>query len=163
MKTRTVILSVAIGSLALCVIVGATGSHSLRRRAASIHSGDTKAQVIAALGPATDIVPTPRATPNVSLGFPQPVSWCYGKKFDWHLSLSRRFPFIVEIVDRSWSFYPWARDIVVEFDRAGRVVSVQLPKSRASSNHSLQAMPVGRFSSAFAADITGPAWLSSSR
>ena len=119
----------AIGSVALCVIFGATGWHSLRRRATSIHSGDTKSQVVAALGPATAIVPAPTATPNVSLGFPQPVSWCYGKKFDWHLSFSRRFPFIVEVVDRSWSFHPWARDIVVQFDGAGRVVSVQFAKS----------------------------------
>jgi len=31
------------------------------------------------------------------------------------------------------------------------------------ANHSLQPTPVGRVSSAFAVDITGPAWLSSRR
>ena len=115
--------------MALAIILGASDSHSLRRKAASIHTGDTKAQVVAALGPATDIVPAPTAAPNMSLGLPQPVSWCYGARFDWRLSFSRQFPFIVEVVDRSWSFCPWARDIVVEFNRAGRVVSVQFPKS----------------------------------
>lgn len=122
-------LSVAVGSVALSVIFSATGLHSFRDRAALIHCGDTKAQVVTALGPATAIVPAPTATPNGSLGFPQPVSWCYGKKFDWHLSFSRQFPFVVQVVDRSWSYYPWVRDIVVEFDRAGRVVRVQFPKS----------------------------------
>jgi hypothetical protein len=32
-----------------------------------------------------------------------------------------------------------------------------------SPNNSLQPMPVGRLSSAFAVDITAPAWLSSGR
>jgi len=122
-------LSVAVGSVALSVIFGVTSSHSLRGRAAWIHRGDTKAQVLAALGPATAVVPAPTATPNVSMGFPQPVSWCYGKKFDWHFSFTQQFPFFVEVVDRSWSFCPWAGDIVVEFDTAGRVVSVQFLKS----------------------------------
>ena len=129
MKTLAVISWLAIASVALYATCEEVRLHSIRHRAIAIHIGDTKREVIAALGQATSVVPAPTATPNFSVFFPQPVSWCYGSKFDWHLSFSRQFPYVVQIVDRSWSFYPWPRDVVVEFDGAAKVVGVQIPKS----------------------------------
>ena len=128
-KTLAVISWLAIASVALYATCGVVRPHLLHQRAATIHIGDTKGRVVAVLGWATDTVPAPTATPNFSLFFPQSVSWCYGSKFDWHFSFSRRFPYLVQIVDRSWSFYPWPGDIVVQFDKAGKVVGVQIPKS----------------------------------
>jgi len=99
-------------------------SLSVRDKTTLIRIGDTKSQVLTALGQPTVAVPV---TVNMSLGFPQPVVWCYGRKFRWHFAFSRQFPYFVNVEDRSWSFYPWPRDTVVEFDRAGKVLRVQAP------------------------------------
>ena len=114
------------------LVAGYATSDLLRPRLASraasgVHIGDTRSQVLAALGqPARTrpVVPI-RYT---HLGFPQPVLWCYGRKYDWHHPLSRQFPYIVRLVEDDWSFYPELDDVVVEFDGGGKVASIRIPK-----------------------------------
>ena len=119
----------AATSVAILVALKVFGPRLLFHKAASIHIGDTKNQVLVVLGAPTATVPSRAGTPNVSLGFPQPEDWCYGERFHWHFGLSRQFPYLVHIDDRGWSFCPWPRDTVVEFDAAGKVFRVQIPKS----------------------------------
>jgi hypothetical protein len=98
-----------------------------RRASSAVHIGDSKSQVEAALGEPTRTRPAASSSPNFSLGFPQPVLWCYGHKLEYHHPPSRQFPYVVGMVS-DWSFYPEPDDVVIEFNGRGRVVSMHLPK-----------------------------------
>src|SRR5260370_444396 len=65
-----------------------------RQAVSGVHIRDARSQVIAARGrPARTrpVVPIK----YLHLGSPQPVLWCYGRKYDWHHPFSRRFPYII--------------------------------------------------------------------
>jgi hypothetical protein len=118
-----------VALMGLSVALHVLGTASLRRRAGSIRVGDTRSQVLAALGQPTAMVPGRGASPNVFLGFPQPQDWCYGHRYRCHFAISRQFPYLLYIEDRSWPFCPWPRDTIVGFDAAGRVLRIEKPTS----------------------------------
>ena len=99
---------------------------SARRAVSGVQVGSSKSQVLAALGPpcrTRPVVPLKYS----HLGFPQPVLWCYGRKYDWHRPFSRHFPYVVRVIEDDWAFCPEREDVVVEFDPGGKVVSVRVP------------------------------------
>jgi len=124
-----------LGSILLVTmfLLGAYLTHDLlrpllaRRASSAVHIGDSKSQVEAALGRPTRTRPAASASANFSLGFPQPVLWCYGHKLKYHHPPSRQFPYVVGMVS-DWSFYPEPDDVVIEFNGRGRVASIHLPK-----------------------------------
>jgi hypothetical protein len=93
---------------------------SYRRRAASVHVGDTKAQVTAALGNPTAHVATP--TPNIFV--PVPERWMYGSTCDWHYWLR---PFSSDFFS-CVKIFPRDEDVVVDFDKSGIVTDVVIPE-----------------------------------
>ena len=117
----------------MVVVAGGYASRDLQRprlarqAVSGVHIGDARSKVLAALGqPARTRPVFPLKYRH--LGFPQPVLWCYGRKYDWHHPFSRRFPYIVRAVEDEWSFCPEPDDVVVEFDGAATVASIRIPK-----------------------------------
>jgi len=124
-KTWRNVTVLVVALMALLVTLHVLGTGSFRHRAASIRTGDSKSQVLAALGQPTAMVPGRGASPNTSLHFPQPQDWCYGSRYRCRFALWRQFPYFLRIEDRSWSFCPWPRDTVVGFGAAGRVIRIE--------------------------------------
>jgi hypothetical protein len=125
-RTSPYVILPAVALMGLLVAVYIFQPVSFRARVGSVCVGDTKSQVLAALGQ-----PTARVSESAifSLSFPRQEDWCYGRRYRCGFAFSRQFPYLFYIQDRSWSFGPWPRDTVVEFDTAGRVSHVQIPKS----------------------------------
>jgi outer membrane protein assembly factor BamE (lipoprotein component of BamABCDE complex) len=127
MKTLRAILYAFAALLFLVLLLAlydATRPASYRRRAVSIHPGDTRAQVRAVLGsPASSFSVS---TPN--LFFPVPERWMYGSTCDWRYW---RHPFSSDF----FSFVhlsPRDNDVVIDFDKSGIVQNVVIPQKRRS-------------------------------
>jgi len=123
MKTLRAI-GYAFATLLFLVVVFAlydsTRPAAYRRRAVSVHPGDTRAQVRAALGKPSSSVSV--FTPN--LFFPVPERWMYGSTFDWR---HWRHPFSLDF----FSFIqlsPRDNDVVIDFDKSGIVENVVIPQ-----------------------------------
>ncbi len=91
-----------------------------KKRAASVHVGDSKAQVTAALGKPTSSWRV--SSPNFL--FPAPERWMYGSTCDWR---HWRHPFSSEFFSIV-HFSPWDDDVVIDFDNSGIVQSVEIPE-----------------------------------
>ena len=104
----------------LLALYDSTRPASYRRRAVSVHVGDTRAQVRAVLGQPTSSFSV--STPNPLLNVPE--RWMYGSTCDWrhwrHPFSSDFFSFV--------QFFPRDNDVVIDFDQSGIAQSVVIPQ-----------------------------------
>ena len=123
MKALRAILYAFVALLFVIILLAlydVTRPASYRRRAASVHVGDTRAQVTAVLGKPTASFSV--SSPN--LLFPVPECWMYGSTCDWH---HWRHPF-------SYKFFsfvqlsPRDNDVVIDFNKSGIVQNVTIPE-----------------------------------
>ena len=117
MKAFLRIVAVALLFLIASVAVNSWRTRSLLRKAQTIHLGDPKHQVRAILGKPVCVF-----SPGL---FNRTERWAYGDRY-FLCRPSAEFPFVLSAKLR-W-FGPDDQDVVVAFDRSGRVVKVRIPE-----------------------------------
>lgn len=89
-----------------------------------VQVGDSKEQVLAKLGRATEAF-LPAQYDPLGLGV-RVETWAYGKRFDWQHCFHREFPYFWPLTIRL--FRPDANDVTIEFDSADRANRISTPR-----------------------------------
>ena len=119
-----------IGVLFLLLVMVPTVVDSIRSRSfvARVHTikvGDSRNQVIAVLGRATQVLtPPPKIPRGLYLGV-RVGTWAYGSRFDWRHCFYSKFPYFWPLKFRL--FGPDVEDVEVAYDSAGKVSGVWTP------------------------------------
>ena len=124
MKKLGIVLALLLLAVMLLFTIDAWHSHSLRRRALSLKTGDNKQRVESVLGkPVSIFTPSPQSQTNwlAALLSVRSETWAYGNRFDLHLAFHGELPVLFR-----W-FGPGSNDISVVFDSSGRVAQVTVP------------------------------------
>ena len=125
MRRFVIIFVLAILAVAVLTMLDVFRSRSFATKVQSIKVGDSREEVVATLGRATQVFrPPPQIPSGLYLGV-RVETWAYGKRFDWQHCLHSDFPFFWPLKVRL--FGPDADDVEVEFDSTGRVRRVLTP------------------------------------
>jgi hypothetical protein len=124
MKKLGIIIAVLLAVVMLLFTIDDWHSHSLRKRALSLRTGDSKQRVESVLGkPITIFMPSPQARTNflAALLSVRSETWAYGNRLDLRLAFHGEIP-----VCFRW-FGPGSNDVAVVFDSSGRVAQITVP------------------------------------
>ena len=127
MKRLGVIAVLVVLAIGAFIALGVFRSRSFATRVRDVKVGDTREQVVATLGPATEVFMAPKDIRSALLFGPRVETWAYGRRFDWKHSIHSKFPFFWPV--RFRLFGPAADDVAVEFDSNGRVRRVLTPST----------------------------------
>ena len=125
MKRFAVTIVLVILAVVALTMLDTFRSRSFAAKVQSIKVGDSREQVVATLGRATQVFTPPQKIPGgLYLGV-RVETWAYGKRIDWRHCFYSEFPYFWPLTFRL--FRPNAEDVEVEFDSTGRVSRVLTP------------------------------------
>lgn len=121
-----VVVLVALG-VSAAIAHDMSRSRSFTSRVQSVQIGDSKEQVLAKVGRATEVFTAPQEIPGIFYLGVRVETWAYGERFNWQHCFYPRFPYFWPLKVRL--FRPDADDVTVEFDSTGRVSHVSTPQT----------------------------------